>query len=359
MRKLLTIIIFLATNFLMEAQEQPMTLEYGQGSIANTVASVFRFDNIPVNLSTGVPDISIPLLSIPTRNKDVAVNMEMSYHPSSISSEGAIHDDIRQPGWSINRGGNIVKTSENVWFNYFKEGDSAPTRYFSDRYQFNFMGHSGIFYLITDANNNLVPSLYSGNGETLKVTLDYEPTTFRVNSFTIFDSKNYKYVFDVVDRSLGYRNPGSYSKNIPQNFNLSAVYDGNGKKLLSFGYHELKTLERQTTITKEFSTVNKLTSIQSEGIGKINFSCTFGASTVNSVFATIDEITLSDPNSNIVKRVDLRQWDRLTFRDAAQNKNEEYRFSYSDGTYGDYNTERGILGIDPLRISYLYPFGTA
>ncbi len=351
MRKLLTIIIFLATDLLVDAQVQPITLEYGQGSIANTAASVFRFDNIPVNLSTGIPDISIPLLSLPTRNKDIGVNMEMSYHPTSISSGGAIHDDIRQPGWSINRGGSIVKTSENVWFDYFREGASAPTRYFSDRYQFNFMGHSGIFYLITDANNNLVPSLYSGNGETLRVTLDYEPTNFRVNSFTIYDSKNYKYVFDVVDRSLGYLNPGSFSKNIPQSFNISAVYDGNGKKLLSFGYHELKTLERQTTTTKEYATVNKLISIQSEGFGKINFSSTFGASTVNSVSATIEEITLSDLNSNVIKRVDLRQWDRLTFRDVAQNKNEEYRFSYSDGTYGDYDTERGIMGIDP----YGYP----
>ncbi|PKW29237.1 hypothetical protein [Flavobacterium lindanitolerans] len=350
MRKLLTI-IFLATNLLVDAQVQPMTTEYGQGSIANTAASVFRFDNVPVNLSTGVPDISIPLLSLPTRSKDIGVNMEISYHPTSIAADGAVHDDIRQPGWSINRGGSIVRTIENAWYSYVSEETATETRYYSDRYQFNFMGHSGIFYLITDANNNLVPSLYSGKGETLKVTLDYEPSTFRVNSFTIYDSNNYKYVFDVVDRTLGYINPGSITKNVPKSFNLSAVYDSNGKKLLTFAYNELSTLERQTVAMREYSTINKLTSIQSEGLGKINFSHTFGASSANSVSATLDEITLTDLNSNILKRIDLRQWDKLTFRDAAQTKGDEYHFSYSDGTYGDYSTDYGIFGIDP----YGYP----
>ncbi|MBC8643222.1 hypothetical protein H9W95_01120 [Flavobacterium lindanitolerans] len=86
---------------LVDAQVQPMTTEYGQGSIANTAASVFRFDNVPVNLSTGVPDISIPLLSLPTRSKDIGVNMEISYHPTSIAADGAVHDDIRQP-WLVN-----------------------------------------------------------------------------------------------------------------------------------------------------------------------------------------------------------------------------------------------------------------
>lgn len=322
--------------------------EYGPKTIANTAAAMFRFDDVPVSLHTGIPDISIPLLSLPTRSKDIGISMGMYYHPTSIASDGTVHDDIRQPGWSINRGGTIVKTSENVWIDYKKDENSTDTRYFSDRYQFNFMGHSGIFYIIKNANNELVPSLHSGKGETLKVTLDYDSATLRINSFTLYDSKNYKFVFDVVDRNLGYyTNPNFFLKNIPKSFNLSAVYDSNDKKLLTFAYHEMRTLDRYTAAMYEYLTINKLTSIQSEGFGKIDFSHTYEPSTANSVFATLNEITLSDLNSNIQKRVDLRQWDRLTFRDAVQAKGEEYRFSYSDGTYEDYSTERGIFGNDP------------
>lgn len=349
MKKIYALLALLAISPYIMAQGSSAT-EYGPKTIPNTAAAMFRFDDIPVSLHTGIPDISIPLLALPTRSKDIGINMAMSYHPSSISTEGAVHDDIRQPGWSIGRGGSIVKTVEDAWFNYKSEDSNSnnDTRYFSDRYQFSFMGHSGIFYVIKNANNELVPSLFSGKGETLKVTLDYVPVTFRINSFTIYDSKNYKYVFDVVNRDLGYGNdPNYFIKNKAKSFNLSAIYDPNGKKLLGFAYHVMRTLGRQTGAMTEYSTVNKLTSIQSEGFGKIDFSHTYGNSDAYSVYATLDEITLTDPNSNIVKRVDLRQLDRLTFRDAAQAKGEEYRFSYSDGTYEDYSTERGIFGNDP------------
>ncbi|WP_447636761.1 hypothetical protein [Flavobacterium microcysteis] len=351
MKKIYALLAMLAAGTATFAQGSSTT-EYGPKTIANTAAAMFRFDDVPVSLHTGIPDISIPLLSLPTRSKDIGIGMAMAYHPSSISSEGTVHDDIRQPGWSINRGGTIVKTVEDVTFDYIAEGSNTIIQLFSARYQFNFMGHSGVFYLIKTANNELAASLYTGKGEALKITMDYDPVTFRINSFTVYDSREYRYVFDVVDRDLGYiSDPGAISKNNRKSFNLSAVYDPNGKKLLSFAYQELRTLERSTGTMHEYSTSNKLTSIQSEGFGKIDFSHTFGTSTANSVSATLDEITLTDLNSNIVKRIDLRQGDRLTFRDAAQAKGEEYRFGYSDGTYEDYSTERGIFGNDP----YGYP----
>ena len=147
MKKIYALLAMLAAGTTTFAQGSSTT-EYGPQTIANTAAAMFRFDDIPVSLHTGIPDISIPLLSLPTRSKDIGIAMAMAYHPSSISSEGAVHDDIRQPGWSIGRGGSIVKTVEDVTFDYIAEGSDTPIRLFSARYQFNFMGHSGIFCLI-------------------------------------------------------------------------------------------------------------------------------------------------------------------------------------------------------------------
>ncbi|MEZ0007975.1 YD repeat-containing protein [Flavobacterium sp. 28YEA47A] len=346
MKKIYALLVLLTASPFAMAQVSSAT-EYGPQTVANTAAAMFRFDDLPVSLHTGIPDISIPLLSLPTRSKDISLNLAMAYHPSSISIGGVVNDDIRQPGWSIGRGGTITKTVEDAWFNY-KNEQSNPnddTRYFSDRYQFSFMGHSGIFYVIKTANNELVPSLFSGKGETLKVTLDYDPVNFKINSFIIFDSREYKYVFDIVDRDVEVAN-NVYVKNTPKGYSLSAIYDKNGNKLLSFAYLEMKT---PLAIQKQ-SIVNKLTSIQAEGFGKVQFAYSTGNNTVydpSRELMLINEMTLTDPNSNTVKRIDLRQWDRLTFRDAAQAKGEEYRFSYSDGTYGyEYEALDGRLGND-------------
>ena len=41
-----------------------------------------RYGDIPVDYSTGVPDISIPLMSI--SDKDITVNLSLSYHATGI-----------------------------------------------------------------------------------------------------------------------------------------------------------------------------------------------------------------------------------------------------------------------------------
>lgn len=337
--------LLLGFSIAAHAQEQPATAELGPGAITNTAASMFRFDDVPVSLYTGTPDISIPLVSLPSRSKDIGVNLTIAYQPSSISTEGAVSDDILQPGWAIPKGGSIVRivSSPNMLFSYDENDFATGRRFFSDQYKFSFMGNSGTFYLMKDSNNNLVPSFYSSKGDALKITVNYDQTSYRVNSFTIYDSKNNKFVFDIVDRDVELsNNPNIYFKNIPRGFNLSGIYDPNGNKLVGYNYLEMRT----PAVMNNQSIINKMTSIQSEGFGKVQFTYSTGNSTVYNGTTVLQEITLSDLNTNVIKRIDLKEWDKVIFRDAAQNKNEVYKFSYSDGTYGYYDTDQGILGHD-------------
>jgi len=72
--------------------------------------SLMKFANTPVNLYTGVPDINIPLLTLPSRKLNIPVSL--SYHASGIKVQ-----DIAGPvglGWALNAGGVITRVVRGV-----------------------------------------------------------------------------------------------------------------------------------------------------------------------------------------------------------------------------------------------------
>jgi hypothetical protein len=46
-----------------------------------SVSALMKFEEVPVSNYTGIPDISIPLYSMPTTSKDIALNLALKYHP--------------------------------------------------------------------------------------------------------------------------------------------------------------------------------------------------------------------------------------------------------------------------------------
>lgn len=335
--KKLYAILALAIGMAAHAQEQPSTLEYGSASLPASTSAMFKFDDVPVSLYTGVPDISIPLLSLPTRSKDISINMAYSYHPSGS-------------GWNISYGGAITRVIENSSskFRANEFGFANNTRFASDVYKFNFMGHSGSFFLKKEADNTLVPSILVNKGQSIKIEVDYNPTTYFVNSFTAYDSKGYKFVFGVFDKNIVAFAEDPLPRETRTSFRLTAIYDNNGEKLAGIAYTE-KFKQEPGSGKKEYTNITA--SIQSEGFGKalFTYSPLYGGTKV-------DEITLSDLGTNIVKRIDFRETDKLVFRDAAQNKLEEYRFYYSDGVYGNYDAERGLHRTDKFGYPNFIPF---
>lgn len=70
--------------------------------------NLMKFEEVPVSNYTGIPDISIPLTSIPTVNPNVNLNIGLKYHPLSAKPEDRASETGL--GWSLIAGGSITRT---------------------------------------------------------------------------------------------------------------------------------------------------------------------------------------------------------------------------------------------------------
>ena len=221
-----------------------------------TVSGLMKFEEIPVSNYTGIPDVSIPLVSLPTLSKQVNVNVSLKYHPSSIAAD-EVSSDVGL-GWNLSFGGTVTRTvqgyademlkdisdlnkrrigiyhtnynsyyqfSENVLnsdktyynpnlssLNYnlgneFIWSASKTSMYDSehDLWQFNFMGNVGRFYIKKNLTLNKLEVVPLDN-YIVKIINIYDPTTYVPTGFIIYDDKGFKYVFDVVETSVHFGN---------------------------------------------------------------------------------------------------------------------------------------------------------
>lgn len=220
-----------------------------------TVAGLMKFEEVPVNYYTGVPDVSVPLYSIETLSADVKMNIALKYHPGSIAvEETASYTGL---GWSLFAGGSISRTvkgspdeqavffggSSNIRIGILQDnvsdasgGDhinryeqvmdlqgTYPTGPLSDLigefgwgvsqkgvfdierdlFQYNFLGNTGRFFIKRDkATGNLVAvKLDNDNAITIKLNYfqSYSYTEHRYtivfNGFELYDDKGYRYLF--------------------------------------------------------------------------------------------------------------------------------------------------------------------
>lgn len=246
-----------------------------------SVSGLMKFEEIPVNNYTGVPDISIPLFSVQTRSKDITLNLSLNYHPASIAvNEVASSVGL---GWSLFAGGTISrmvrglpdeinKTTEpkkiGIYYNDYEQVNGirdgvnnidAPnspiaeqflwetvekgmldTEY--DLYQYNFMGYSGRFY---KKSNGAVIKLDNNNALDIK---------FASNVFTITDDKGYKYVFDVTETTnLNTLTTTKYFEGV-----ADAMYPGSQSIIDYISAYHLSKIEDNTSIAsaKRLATFN-------------------------------------------------------------------------------------------------------
>lgn len=199
-----------------------------------TVAALLKFDEVPVSNYTGIPDVSIPVYSVQSQSKDIAISMAIKYHPSGAELNSTA--SWVGAGWSLDCGGSISRTvkglpderdtivggrnivgihhplntyysvfmnsSNNFYDNYDDPGENLPMEklYWSafekgwedtehDIYQFSFLGNAGKFYI--DKNKQVV-KLYNDNN----VKIIYDAVN---NVFNVTDDKGYKYLFNIYE----------------------------------------------------------------------------------------------------------------------------------------------------------------
>ncbi|KPH13811.1 hypothetical protein AMQ68_09755 [Chryseobacterium sp. ERMR1:04] len=159
------------------------------------------YSDIPVSLASGLPEINIPLLSVPMADKAIGYPLSISYNLNNlIESETA--GDVGA-GWSFFGTGVIYKKIVDGLDECY-DMPSWPTHYnneFDDVYYYNFPGASGKFRIKRDVTNNTF-SLINLTPDHTKIEYLRDNTntsTFKANSFSITTDNGYKYIFNEFD----------------------------------------------------------------------------------------------------------------------------------------------------------------
>ncbi|NIF07233.1 hypothetical protein F3J23_17570 [Chryseobacterium sp. Tr-659] len=259
-----------------------------------TTASLMKFEEIPVDNYTGIPDISIPITNV-SIDEGLNLNISLKYHPASIAVEEKASDVGL--GWNLIAGGTITRTIKGIPDEYKFDGNytrrgiyrkdepTYPNKYGEvyeilkngqfgydnlprydkynefawesffkgtydseyDLYQYNFFGNTGRFIVKKNDNGEFAVTKLDENN--LKIQY-INNTNFEPVKFIITDENGYVYTFDVIERSesndvtfsSGWDSIGgsSITRTINYNsaFHLSHIEDANNTPLITASFEE-------------------------------------------------------------------------------------------------------------------------
>jgi len=150
-----------------------------------------RYEEAPVDLSNGIPDISVPFVSLPTRSKDVSIDVALKYHPLNGIGADAQAGDCGL-GWNLFAGGVISRTiidRNDAYTFYSSTTNSTMVTQSNDIYQFNFMGYFGRFILTKKADGTLGIKVLKQKESKLQLTFTYD-SHFEITSFNFLMKKD-------------------------------------------------------------------------------------------------------------------------------------------------------------------------
>lgn len=223
-------------------------------SPAPEAASLGKFADIPVGLYNGIPEISIPIYSIPVNGQSIPISV--SYHAGGIKV-GEIPSSVGS-GWALNAGGVITRTIrglDDAVTNGFRYAPAIPIgssclsgqdaqEYLSeaaekghddtepDMFYFNFNGRTGKFVVDKSGNVHQIP--YSN----LKIA----PTSSMAAGWTVTTEDGVEYDF-TVQETLEYTSvpdPGGNASFSAQSYisswYLSQIKYPNSNQTVTFEY---------------------------------------------------------------------------------------------------------------------------
>ncbi len=221
---LLILIFFLianSNNFLAQGNSQTINSSINFLPVKPEAYSLLKFDINPVDLHTGIPDVSESLYILNV-DPNIKIDLNLRYHPLGLRVKEL--SGIVGQGWnffspgSINReinGLNDDKPLYGILDNNFESNlltngwDNEVSRKFIydskmgledleyDLFHFNFLNHSGSFKINKDGTGT-----YIGTKGFYKINFIRNANdSKRIQAFTITDDKGYKYQFN--DKSFG------------------------------------------------------------------------------------------------------------------------------------------------------------
>ncbi|RKS01444.1 DUF6443 domain-containing protein [Flavobacterium sp. 102] len=353
MKKISLIILIILQSLFGIAQDfglNPTSQRIGKRE--SSISSLMRFEDIPANHYTGIPNVTVPICTLPTRSKDISVDLSLGYHPSSVVIYGETAGDCGL-GWSLFDGGAISRTT-------FEKPDemaiSLGQNESNDVYQFNFMGNSGRFYLEKDDQGILNIKLLSNKNSKLVITFTYDPTTYVVNTFTIYDDKGYQYQFTDVDTQTYYDENNVASYSYKSAYHLSKVIDNNGKDLLLYNY-DAYTRTVNSNYTDSYKKINE---IVADGHGKISYVYNFTGPKIYNENLRIERIELRDFNNELIQKSTLIYDGQNLLRvDLRTTGVFYYEFNYKSNNFptsGSYQPDEWGYRVYKPTCFFVYPF---
>ena len=227
--------------------------------IAQTTDSGIQTINaadFPVALYSGIPEISIPLATLPTANKDFNVNLDLQYNLYASTSN---YFSVRQIGdaWSLDFLGSIsitqgkqqmggvgspYITDEEYYRNIFGIVPTTPVVEGICTYNYNVFGLNGKFTI--DKHGNAFKVKIIEQNDYADIQLNYSSSQFddnmydfRLLSFTITDKNGFQYFFENADAVVKkFTYPSNTTVLVKTLFHLSRVIDPNNVPLLTYTY---------------------------------------------------------------------------------------------------------------------------
>lgn len=294
-KKIILALIFLIFN-LGKSQ-----IERNYGDTAEPMPSVSSFSsyvNTPVSLSTGIPGIGIPLLSLPTGNKDFEISTSLSYHPYNTGQDKPASEVGL--GWALLKGEAVIsRVINNLVDEYYY--DTAKSNYkkneFDDIYYYDLPNNSGKFKFVRDTiNNTFSLNNISGNNVKIEYTRDSNTATLILNSFKITDSKGFKYFFE--DYSLSRSDTSYKGFNYKSAFFLTKVVDQNNITIANFTYQKNN---KYVGNTSNLLYQNCKTESISTSYGKITFENIYSNSENDDPYF-IKSVSLWDMSSHLITK---------------------------------------------------------
>lgn len=252
-----------------------------------SVASLMRFEEVPIDYYSGQPNIAIPLTSM-SINKDLSYPLVLRYNTQalridersgwtgtgfSLTSPGTISRTIRGLPDELNNSLKGKGIYHNTYYDYGSLssiekqrlhwnsaygslGDRWDTE--QDLYQYSYLGGSGRFIIVKESaggGNFNLRAVITDSETNDKIDLEWNTTTFEITKFTITDTKGYRYIFNIHNENFitsltsstpqkgsGSSTSGDYmgANNVPNAWYVQKILQPNDEEICTFVYQDVE-----------------------------------------------------------------------------------------------------------------------
>ncbi|MDR6464273.1 hypothetical protein [Chryseobacterium sediminis] len=267
-----------------------------------TLSYLSTYVDTPVDISTGIPKIDIPVFGLPTRNKNVNINLGMSYHVKN-SARFQKSSDVGL-GWSLMNVNNAIsKLSIGAWDERAANNPqmNMDLFQFDDIFYFNAFGMSGKFVFRKIGNTIIVQNLGTSKE---KIEFTNSPNKFYdILDFKITDEYGNKYIFNKIVKVID----NYYNEVFTGAYYLTKVLDVDNQEIINIDYAEYPYSEYQLSMVDY-----KPKKITSKDYGVINLEYDYfpenryKSNTTNLADSyLIKKVELKDTQNRLVQQLDL------------------------------------------------------